>query len=154
MAAAAAEESVPDQDKQAMNVGAAETVSLNNGENLVEAGDVAAAVAEESVPDQEKQAMNVGANTVELLLTDDEMAARDSSSVKAAMEIMKRGRRSFADIRKRKMDEEVLLVSRTKEERDVEAGGSSSFQPERKKCGRKRKSEKETTENEVPQNSF
>jgi [histone H3]-dimethyl-L-lysine9 demethylase len=151
VAAAETEESVPDREKQAMNGGPAETASLNNGENSVEAGDVAAAVAEESVPDREKQAMNLGANTVESLLTDDEMAARDSSSVKAAVEIMKRGRKSFAEIQKRKMDEEALLVSRIKEERDVVAGGSSSFQPERKKRGRKRKAEKESTENEVPQ---
>ena len=151
VAAAAAEESVLDREKQAMNGGPAETASLNNCENSVEAGDVAAAVAEESVPDREKQAMNVGANTVESLLTDDEMAARDSSSVKAAMEIMKCGRKSFAEIQKRKMDEEALLGSITKEERDVAAGGSSSFQPERKKRSRKRKAVKETTENEVPQ---
>jgi hypothetical protein len=122
-----------------------------NREGSVEADDVAAAAAEESVPDREKQAMNVGANMVELLLTVDEMAAKDSSSVKAAMVIMKRGRNSFAEIHKRKMYEEAFLRSRKKEERDMEAGGSSSFQPERKKRGRKGKTEKETTENEVPQ---
>jgi len=154
-----------DDVAQAIGVGA-ETASLKVDErdDVVEA-------AEESIPDREKQAMNVGAKTVvSLLKHDDEgsvegddIAARDSSSGKAAEAIMKcgrkkkkRGRKSFAEIEKMKRDEEALLGNKIKEEtgegdNDVAAGGSSSFQLKRKRRGRKRKAAKETTENEVPQ---
>jgi hypothetical protein len=157
-------ETVPLEDgdvAQAIGVGA-ETSSLKDDErdDVVEA-------AEESIPDREKQDMHVGAKTVVSLSKDDEgsvegdnIAARDSSSAKAAAAIMKcgrkkkkRGRKSFAEIEKMKRDAEALLGNRIKEEtgKDVVAGGSSSFQLVRKRRGRKRKAEKETTKNEVPQ---